>query len=156
MEMKEIVEKITAGHPLNRKGALLPILQEIQKESGFLTEDLVNEVGQLLNMPANKVYAVAAFYDQFRFSPLGRYHIRLCKGTSCHLFGATTYQAEIENQLKVRAGMTSRDRKFSLEIVNCLGACASSPVVKVNDTTYTRVTPDDLARILQSLKEKTA
>ena len=153
--MNEILEKILFKHPVSKKDALLPILQEIQKEQGYLTEELLAEVGSYLNMPANKVYGVAAFYDQFRFRPLGRFHIQLCRGTACHLHGSTTYLGELEKQLKVKAGSTSRDRRFSLEISNCMGACESAPVLRVNDTFYPHTTPEELTRIIRTLKEKT-
>ena len=153
--MNEILEKILDKYPVNRKDALLPLLQELQKEKGYLTEELLAEVGRYLNMPANKVFGVAAFYDQFRFRPLGIFHIQLCRGTSCHLYGSSTYLTELEKQLKEKAGGTSRDRRFSLEIVNCMGACESAPLLRVNDTFYPHVTPGELTRIIHILKEKT-
>jgi NADH-quinone oxidoreductase E subunit len=154
--MKEILEKILVRYTVNKKDSLLPILQEIQKENGYLTEELLADVGHYLNMPLNKVFGVAAFYDQFRFRPLGKYHIRLCRGTACHLHGSSTYLAELEKQLKVKSGSTSRDKKYSLETVNCMGACESAPVLRVNDTFYPHVTPEELTRIIHLLKDKTA
>ena len=153
--MKEILEKILARHPMNKKDSLLPILQEVQKANGYLTEDLLSEVGRYLGMPVNKVYGVAAFYDQFRFTPLGLYHIRICQGTACHLFGSSSFLGELEKQLKVKAGGISRDKRFSLEIVNCMGACESAPVLRVNDTFYPHLTLEELSRIIHNLKEKT-
>lgn len=154
--MKDLLEKVLLKYPPNRKDGLLSILQEIQKEQGYLPEDTLEEVGKYLNLPVNKVHAVAAFYDEFRFSPLGQYHIQLCRGTACHLFGSSTYLSELEKQLKVKVGGTSRDKKFSLEISNCMGACESAPVLRVNDTFYPHVTVEELTRIIRNLKEKTA
>ncbi|MEI7662646.1 MAG: NAD(P)H-dependent oxidoreductase subunit E [Bacteroidota bacterium] len=153
--MKEILEEILNRYPVHKRDALLPMLQEIQRENGYLTEEVLNEVGRYLNLPVNKVYGVAAFYDQFRFRPLGHFHFQLCRGTACHLHGSTTYQGELEKQLKVKSGGTSRDQRFSLEIVNCLGACESAPVLRVNDIYYPHVTPEELTRIIQSFKDKT-
>jgi len=153
--MNAILEKIRDKYPANNKDFLLPLLQELQKQQGYLTEDLLAEVGRYLDMPANKVYGVAAFYDQFRFRPLGRFHIQLCRGTACHLYGSATYLAELEKQLKVKAGGTSRDHRYSLEIADCMGACESAPVLRINDTFYPHVTPDELTRIINTLKEKT-
>jgi NADH-quinone oxidoreductase E subunit len=152
---KENLENILSNYPVNKKEGLIPILQEIQIQQGFLTDELLAQVGKYLNLPANKVYGVATFYDHFRFHPLGHYHIRICRGTACHLFGATTYLEELERQLKVKAGHTSKDRKFSLEISNCMGACESAPIVHINDFIYTHVTAADLDRIIRSLKDKT-
>ncbi len=153
--MEEALQKILSKFPANRKDGLLPILQEIQKEQGYLPEELLGEVGKYLNLPVNKVFGVAAFYDNFRFRPLGQHHIQLCRGTACHLYGSSNYLAELEKQLKVKSGNTSRDRRFSLEVTNCLGACESAPVLRVNDIFYPHVTPEELTRIIRSLKEKT-
>ncbi len=151
---KENLETIFARYPVNKKDGLLPILQEIQDQHGYLTEDLLAEVGRFLNIPSNKVYGVATFYDQFSFHPRGQNHVRICRGTACHLFGSNTYLEELEIQLKVKAGRISKDRKFSLEISNCMGACESAPVVQVNGTYHTHVTTEDLFSIIRSLKEK--
>ena len=152
---KEKLEAIFSKYPVNKKDGLIPILQDLQQEHGHLTEEMLVEVGKYLNLPSNKVYGVATFYDQFRFHRLGQYHLRICRGTACHLFGSSTYLEEIEKQLKVKAGHMSKDRKFSLEISNCMGACESAPIVRVNDIFYTHVTTNDLVKIIHSLKEKT-
>jgi len=153
--MKEVLDRILSNYPANKKDMLLPILQEIQRECGYLTDDILAKVGEYLNMPANKVYGVAAFYDLFRFKPQGQFHIRLCKGTACYLYGSSTYLNEMEKQLKVKAGTTSRDGKFSIEVAHCLGACESAPVISINNTWYPKVSPVELSRIIRSLKEKT-
>ena len=151
----EILENILSKYPSNKKDGLLPILQEVQNRQGHLTEPLLLEIGKYLNLPANKIYGVATFYDQFKFHPRGQYHIRICRGTACYLFGSSTFLEELEKQLKVKAGFTSKDRKFSLEISNCMGACESAPIIHINDVFYTHVTLVDLDRIILSLKEKT-
>jgi len=153
--MKDSLEAIFSKYPANRKEGLLPLLQEIQREHGYLPDEFLGKVGKYLNLPANKVYGVAAFYDQFRFRPLGHYHIRICRGTACHLFGSSNYLSELEKHLKVKAGNTSRDKKFSLEVTNCMGACESAPVLRVNEDFYPHVSPEELTRIIRSLKEKT-
>jgi len=152
---KENLEIIFSKYPVNKKEGLLPILQEIQHQQGYLTDELLAEVGKYLSLPANKVYGVATFYDQFRFHPRGKFHIRICDGTACHLFGSSNCREELEQQLSVKAGTTSKDRKFSLEITNCMGACDSAPIIQVNDTFYTHVTAADFVRIIRVLKEKT-
>jgi NADH-quinone oxidoreductase subunit E len=151
---KENLENIFSKYPVNKKNGLLPILQDIQNQQGYLTDDLLAEVGKYLDLPANKVYGVATFYDQFTFHPRGQFHIRICRGTACHLFGSSTYLEELENNFKVKAGNTSKDRKFSLEVSNCMGACDSAPIIHVNDSFYTHVSAADLDRIIRSLKEK--
>jgi NADH-quinone oxidoreductase subunit E len=153
--MEELVEKILPRYNPNKKDGLIPILQDVQKEQGYLTEEAVEKIGKYLNLPVNKIYGVAAFYDQFRFRRAGQFHVQICHGTTCHLFGASTYLKEVEKQLRIKAGSTSRDRRFSLEIVNCLGACNQAPVLKINDTCYPMVTPEELTRIIRSIKDKT-
>jgi NADH-quinone oxidoreductase E subunit len=152
---QEDLEVVLSHYPANKKDGLLPILQEIQLHNGYLTDELLAKVGAYLGIPANKVYGVATFYDQFRFHPHGHYHIRVCRGTACHLVGSSTFVEEIEKQLKVKAGSTSKDRKYSLEITNCMGACESSPIVQINETFHTRVNAGDLDKIIHTLKEKT-
>lgn len=153
--MKEVLENIFQKYPANKKDKLLPILQDIQKACGYLDEEILAEVGTFLSLPINKVIGVATFYDEFRFRKQGKVHISICKGTSCYLYGSGTYLREIEKQLKVKAGMTSRDGRFSLQVVHCMGACDSSPVLKINETFHTKVTPEELNRLIRSLKEKT-
>lgn len=154
--MKEILDKILPNYPSTRKDRLLPILQDIQNECGYLTDEILIEVSRYMNLPVNKVYGVAGFYDQFRFKRQGRFHIQICKGAGCYLYGSTTYLKELEQQLKVKAGSVSRDGKFSIQVTNCQGACDSAPVIRVNDTWYPKVTPEDLQQIIRSLKEKAA
>jgi NADH-quinone oxidoreductase E subunit len=151
----ETLEQIFSRFPAKKKDGLIPILQEIQNQHGYLTEELLAEVGVYLQIPANKLYGVATFYYQFRFHPHGRYHFRICRGTACHLSGSSTLLHELEQQLKVKPGQISKDRKFSFEVTNCLGGCQSAPVLSVNDQYYTGVTVDELTRIIHSLKEKT-
>ena len=151
----EQLELILSKYPVNKKDGLLPLLQDIQREEGHLTDALLNEVGKHLNIPPNKVYGVATFYDHFRFHSRGQYHIRICGGTACHLYNSSTYLEEIEKQLKVRAGNASKDRKFSLELTTCMGACDSAPVIQVNDSLYTHVNEAELDNIIRTLKEKT-
>ncbi|MEI7499764.1 MAG: NAD(P)H-dependent oxidoreductase subunit E [Bacteroidota bacterium] len=153
--MKESLEKLLSRYPATKKEGLIPILQEVQKQQGYLPEELLGEVGKYLNLPANKVYGVATFYDQFRFRPRGHQHIHICRGTACYLFGSSNYITELEKQLKVKVGSTSRDRKFSLEISNCMCACESAPVLRINDIYYPHVTPEKLMLIIRALKDKT-
>jgi NADH:ubiquinone oxidoreductase subunit E len=153
--MEKKLGELFSKYPATRKEGLISILQDIQKEEGYLPEELLGEVGKYLKIPANKIYSVAAFYGQFRFRPNGQYHIQICRGTACHLFGSSNYLLELEKQLKVTAGVTSRDHKFSLEITNCMGACDSAPLLRVNGVFYPHVTPQELTRIIRFLKEKT-
>jgi NADH-quinone oxidoreductase subunit E len=145
---------ILQKYPPNRKDQLLPLLQEVQSTLGFLNEETLTVIGNHLDLPINKVFGVASFYDQFRFIPLGKFHIKICHGTACHLYGSSSFLGEIEKQLRVKAGNVSKDRRYSLEVTNCMGGCDSAPVIRVNEEFFTRVSPEELTRILKSLKEK--
>lgn len=153
--MSTTTEQILEKYPPNKKEGLLPILQEVQAEHGFLTDETLELVSRYLSIPMNKIFAVAAFYDQFRFNPAGHYHIQICRGTACHLYGSSSFLKEIEKQLKVKSGGTSRDKRFSLEVVNCMGACDRGPVVKINEQYHIRVNAGELTKIIRKLKEKT-
>ncbi len=131
--------------------SLIPILQDIQDEIGFLSEEAIVQVGKHLQMPTSKIYGLATFYNQFRFHPKGKYHIQLCHGTSCHVMGAVTLLEIIEKKLKIKAGQTSRDGSYSLEIVPCMGACAFSPIISVNGEFHGNLNQLELEKILDQL-----
>jgi NADH:ubiquinone oxidoreductase subunit E len=151
--MEHDIEKLLEQFPANRKELLIPILQQIQQETGSLNSAILERVGQHLSIPSNKVYGVATFYDHFRFRARGTYHFQVCNGTSCHLFGNLTLLQELEKRLNVKAGQTSRDGRFSLELVQCLGACHHTPVVLLNGKPLRQLTPETLGRIIGSLEE---
>jgi len=133
---------------------LIPILQDIQAESGFLSETSVREVSEFLKLPSSRVYGVATFYNQFRFSPVGKYHISVCRGTACHVLGSATVLQEIEKILKIKAGSTSRDGLFSIEVVACIGACGLAPVISINGEFHAKVTTESLKGIIEEYRKK--
>jgi NADH-quinone oxidoreductase subunit E len=146
----EIVSRYKRGVP----ESLLPLLQDIQDEFGFLNEEAIIKVGQQLKLPASKVYGIATFFDQFRFVSQGRFHIRVCRGTACHMNGSANVLREVEKILKIKEGQTSRDGYFSLEAVNCMGACSNGPVINVNGEFYNTVTLSGIAAIIEQFRKK--
>ncbi len=152
--MDEIIEKIIQGYPVGKRDLLIPLLQEIQTAAGHLSNDSLQEVSRHMKIPLNKIYGVATFYDQFRFKNKGKFHFRVCRGTACYIFRSSTFLTELEKLLHVKSGHTSKDGKYSLEVVNCLGACDSAPVMAINETFYIGITPAQLTKIVLSLKEK--
>jgi NADH-quinone oxidoreductase subunit E len=134
--------------------SLIPILQKIQDEEGFLSRHAVVEVGKTLDIPASKIYGVATFYNQFRFEALGKYHIQVCRGTACHVLGSATVLQELEKILKIRAGQTTRDGLFSMEVVACIGACGLAPVICVNGEFHAKVTKESLQGIIEEYRQK--
>ncbi|MBN2582347.1 MAG: NADH-quinone oxidoreductase subunit NuoE [Planctomycetes bacterium] len=138
------------------RDALIPILQRVQQVEGYLSRESVAQVGQHLGLPASKVYGVATFYNQFRFQPKGRFHIQICRGTACHVKGSAGILGALQRELKVKAGETTRDGLFSLEVVACIGACGLAPVMCVNGEFHAKLTPDSVKKILDSYRGKAA
>lgn len=154
--MKNGVTEILELHSKSGRDSLIPILQKIQDHDGFLSESSVIEVGKKLDIPASKIYGVATFYNQFRFEPKGKYHIQVCRGTACHVLGSATVLEQIEKNLKVKAGQTTRDAKFSIEVVACIGACGLAPVIAVNGEFHAKVTEASIGVIIESYRSKEA
>ena len=148
------VEKVMQRYPKAGRDSLIPILQAVQEEQGYLSEDAVVSIGRHLRIPASKVFGVATFYNQFRFQPKGRYHVMVCRGTACHVKGSKKGLDMVTKLLKIEPGKTSRDKLFSLEVVACMGACGLAPVVNVNGQFYAKVTPMKLQRIIDECRAK--
>ena len=136
------------------RDALIPVLQEVQEQHGYLSRAAVCRIGRHLRLPASKVYGVATFYNQFRFQPKGKYHITLCRGTACHVKGSGKLLESVTRILKLKPGQTARDKMFSLEVVACMGACGLSPVLNINGEFFAKVTPRKLATIIQECRDK--
>lgn len=149
--MENRIEELLEKHSHSRRDSLIPILQEIQEAVGYLSEEAIILVGRHLDMPTSKIYGLATFYNQFKFEPQGSYHIQVCHGTACHMFGAVTIVDIIEKKLKIKAGQATRNGKFSLEVVPCIGACAQSPVISINGEFYSNLTVEKLKNILAEL-----
>jgi NADH-quinone oxidoreductase E subunit len=133
----------------NDKSSLIPLLQEVQSIYGYLPESALQEVADFVGMPLSRVYGVATFYNQFRLLPLGENIIRVCRGTACHVKNSAKILLALENALNIKAGGTTRDRKFTIEVVNCIGACSIAPVITVNDEYYGRITVKDIPNIVK-------
>ena len=131
-----------------KKGGLIPILQGVQHEFGFLQEDAMEIISRELRIPTAEVYGVATFYAQFHLKPRGRHIIRICRGTACHVRGSLKILERVKETLKIEENGTTDDLRFTLEPVACLGACGLAPVVMINDVTYGRLTPDGIKPIL--------
>ncbi len=135
------VESVLKNHPRAGRDALIPILQEVQQEQGYLSRESVTLISRHLKLPASKIYGVATFYNQFRFQPQGKYHFMVCRGTACHVKGSSRVLETVQKQLKLKPGQTTRDRLFSLEVVACMGACGLAPVVNLNGEFYAQGHP---------------
>jgi NADH-quinone oxidoreductase subunit E len=107
-----------------------------------------------IGIPASKVFGVATFYNQFRLNPPGRYRIAVCRGTACHVIGSATILEALESEVGLKAGQTSRDGCFSLEVVACLGACSMAPVVMVNGEFHGRLTTKMISKLVKDIRKK--
>jgi NADH-quinone oxidoreductase subunit E len=119
-----------------REDELIPILQSVQRELGFLPESALLEIARLTRVPAARVFGTATFYAQFRLQPVGKYIIRVCRGTACHVKGSDRILEDIQDHLHVVPRQTTADGLFTLETVACFGSCALAPIVVVNDSVY--------------------
>jgi NADH-quinone oxidoreductase subunit E len=144
---KSKITDILARHPAER-GSLIPVLQDIQKEFGYLSQDVIDELERRMGISANEIYGVATFYTQFRFSPPGEHTVVSCQGTACHVRGGLQLLKELEQRLGITAGQTTADGKFDLERVACLGCCALAPVVAVDGKVHAQVTAKKIPSIL--------
>ncbi len=152
--MKSQVDEILKSHAGAKRDSLIPILQEIQEKEGYLSEEAIVKTGSHLNIPTSKIYGVATFYNQFRFEPMGRFHIQVCRGTACHVLGSSTVLDELEKHLKIKAGQSTRDGLFSIEVVACIGACGLAPVICVNGEFHAKVTGESIKEIIDNYKSK--
>jgi len=129
---------------------LIPILQEVQRQYGYVSPEAVKKISRYLKITENQIYGVSSFYAQFRFTAPGRHSIRVCLGTACHVRGGATLLEMLERELDIKCGETTSDRRFDLDRVACLGCCALSPVVQIDKDIYSRMTVTKLAELLKS------
>jgi NADH-quinone oxidoreductase subunit E len=148
-EIKKIVKQFKV-----KKSALISILQEIQKKYGYLPSEALSTLAEELKISENVIYGVATFYSQFRFNKPGKYQIKACQGTACHVRGAKKILREIEQNLKISHGETTEDELFSLEKVACMGCCALAPVMVVNDEVYGTCTPAKVKKTINESKKE--
>ncbi|MEE8620366.1 MAG: NADH-quinone oxidoreductase subunit NuoE, partial [Dehalococcoidia bacterium] len=120
---------------------LIPILQRIQAEFGYLPEEAINRVAEFCRVAESKVFGIASFYAQFRFAPLGKTQVTTCRGTACHVRGAPQILDEVKRQLGIEEGETTPDLEYSLETVACIGCCALAPCLTINGKVEAKVTP---------------
>jgi len=132
-----------------QRGATIPVLQKVQEMLGYLPEEAISEVARALGMSKNEVYGVATFYAQFRFEKQGEHTVKCCQGTACYVQGGRRILDAVEDELNLPQGKTTTtDYKFTVETVACFGACALAPVMVVDSTVYSKLTPSKAREIL--------
>ncbi|MBT9160227.1 MAG: NADP-reducing hydrogenase subunit HndA [Dehalococcoidia bacterium] len=130
-----------------RKGDLIPILQRIQAEFGYLPEEAIVKVAGLTGVAESRVFGVASFYAQFRFTPMGRNRVMVCRGTACHVKGAPRILDEVEKAIEIKEGETRQDLEYTLESVTCIGCCGLAPCIMVNKEVHGRLIPKEIGDI---------
>jgi NADH-quinone oxidoreductase subunit E len=147
-DLDTIIKKYKQG----KREDLIPLLQEIQEDQGFLSEEAIVKTGNFLGLSTTKIYGLATFYDKFRFIPAGKIQIKICHGTSCFLNGSQSIINKIKEETGILPGQTTRDGNFSYEIVSCMGGCNNGPVMTVNGEFHSHIKAEQLPELIKKLK----
>jgi len=148
------VDTVLANYPEAHQDKLIPILQETQDAEGYLSQEAMHKISEHIGIPSSKVYGVATFYNQFRFKPIGKYNIVICRGTACHVKGSLQVLEAFEDELGIQAGETTEDGLFSIEVVACIGACGLAPVISVAGEIHSEVKPGQVKGIISKTRRK--
>ncbi len=133
---------------IDKRGNLIPILNEVQQKIGYLPIEVQEYVSKKLNIPMSKIYGVVSFYSFFQINPSGEHTIGLCMGTACYVKGAEDIMEKLKSYLDVNIGETSQDGKFTLTLTRCLGTCSLAPVMMIDDDVHGSLVPDEIPKIL--------
>ena len=138
----------------SQPGQLIEALQDVQENYGYISEEAMQDASQGLGVPLMEVYRVASFYKAFRLKPSGKNVLTMCMGTACHVRGARLLLDQATGQLGVKPGEVTPDGLFSIEHVNCLGACALGPIVSENGSYHHHMTPGKLRKLIETLRRQ--
>lgn len=144
------IEKLRPRYPTNQ-ALLLPALHLAQKENGWVSDEIMDEVAAAIDIPPPVVREVVTFYTMYNLKPVGKYHMQFCTNISCCLLGAEELMSHCEKRLGISAGETTKDNKFTITEVECLGSCGTAPCVQINDDYHENMTPDKMDRLLAEL-----
>jgi NADH:ubiquinone oxidoreductase subunit E len=151
--MEEKLQHIVENYR-REKGTLIGLLQDMQETFGYLPEEKLEEVSKELDVPLSRLFSLATFYTTFRLEPMGKHHVCVCVGTACHVRGAPIIVDTIERELDTKAGKTTKDGKFTVDTVNCVGACALAPLLMIDGEHYGKMTQNKTKRLLKNHGEK--
>jgi len=146
----DVVDRILQSRGRDQ-ASLIPILQAVQGELGYLPEEAILAIARHLRLPPSRVFGVITFYAQFRLTPRGRHTVRVCRGTACHVRGGAAVAKAVQSITGVQPGQTSADMRFTYETVACIGACALAPTVVADENTYGEMTPEKAKELLETL-----
>lgn len=144
--MEEYLKRIFLSYK-GKRSELISILQKVQEVFGYLPEEAMREIARFTRVPESHVYAVASFYSQFRFIPVGRNKVIVCRGTACHVRGAPKILEEVKRYLGIEEGATTGDLEYSLETVACIGCCALAPCMMINEKVESKMTPKKVSEL---------
>ena len=133
---------------------LIEVLHDVQDSYGYIPEEAMREISKILGVPLIEVYRVASFYKAFKLKPSGKYVITICNGTACHVRGAKLLLDQAVSQLGIKPGEVTDDGMFSIEHVNCLGACALGPIASENGSYHHKMTPAKLRKFIESIRHE--
>jgi len=150
-ELKQELADILKPDKKSRRH-LISLLQEVQQKSGYLYKEAMLAIADFLEVPGSTVYGIATFYNQFRFTPLGKHPVKVCMGTACHLAGGKLVLEAMARELDIEVGGITPDHEFSLDRVACVGCCALSPVAVIGDSVYPKMTPPKVEEVLVTIK----
>ena len=150
---KKQLDEILSRYDSSRSD-LIPILQEVQSSFGYLPEEVMARIAKFFCLPASIVYGVSTFYAQFKFVPMGKTIVKVCRGTACHVRGVAQVLREIENRLGIKSEETTEDLEYSLETVACIGACALAPAIVINKDVHGKMTTKKVREIFGERKDK--
>lgn len=136
----------------NNKRYTLAILQDVQREYGYIPREVMNSLSEYLGLPISKIFSISTFYKSLSLEIKGKFIIKVCDGTACHIRGSKTILEELQELLGIKPGETTEDGLFSMEIVNCLGACALAPVMAINGKYYGKMNKDKIKSIIDEYK----
>ena len=148
-KLKEQVRQVL-GKYNGDKSALIDVLHDTQSVIGYLPEQALEEIHKALDVPLSRVYSVATFFKAFSLTPRGRHVINVCMGTACHVRGSDKVLAQMEKELGVKNGENTPDLKFTLETINCVGACALGPMVVIGEDYHGEMTPEKVGDVLKN------
>ena len=148
---KDEIEQILSRYPVKRS-ALIPLLYVAQRDQGYVSEAVMQEIARLLGITPPQVYETVTFYTMFNLKPVGKFHIQVCKSLMCALVGSDTLIGWMKTKLGIAPGESTTDGLFTLSAVECLAACGTGPMMQINEDYYEQVTEDKLDRILADLR----
>ncbi len=147
-EIKDTLDEILDANR-NRPGATMLVLTLAQEQVGYISEPMQQYIAKELEIPLSHLYGVLTFYSSFRMEPIGRHKVNVCLGTACYVRGGPTLVDKLKQLLEIDVGETTDDRRFTLEVCRCVGACSQAPVIMVDDDIVGRIDPSKISKMLR-------